>query len=264
MKKNAFTLIELLVVISIIALLIAILLPALSSARKLARINQCLTQVRGFGQGIMAYEADYGHVPAVAARARNSSFQAQSPTYMEVVLDEGYYDVSDQNLAKVCPLVYSDTTDYQNSQGITNDGIFSYSMNAHLGGWLQSPSGGNGVFYDLEPGNTSEVDEPSNTALITERQFPGTIFSAGDRRRVFARTWRDTGIAHIEQTLGSGNVISGAFFPHRVGTSALAFVDGSARLEKGTMNDVGLLADGSDWEDDGLILDYAGQVPGAD
>ena len=56
--RKAFTLIELLVVISIIALLIAILLPALSGARKAAQKIQCASGLHQLSIATAAYAAD--------------------------------------------------------------------------------------------------------------------------------------------------------------------------------------------------------------
>jgi prepilin-type N-terminal cleavage/methylation domain-containing protein len=63
--RKAFTLIELLVVIGVIAIVIAMLMPALGKAREQARRTQCLSNIRQLGIVLHAYAADYAEFPAV-------------------------------------------------------------------------------------------------------------------------------------------------------------------------------------------------------
>lgn len=80
MKHRGVTLVELLVVVAVIGLLIALVLPAVQSAREAARRTQCSSNLRQIGIALSSYSGREGTFPtALAAPADLQSSLVRSP-----------------------------------------------------------------------------------------------------------------------------------------------------------------------------------------
>jgi prepilin-type processing-associated H-X9-DG protein len=175
MRRSAFTLLELLVAFSIIALLIAMLVPAVQYAREAARRAQCASHLHQIGIAMHAYHGDHAQFPpgssggAFALHTTLLPYVEQSDLYNHVNFSLTCFAAENTTIRVTAITLFACPSD-PSAHLRESDGTVASNYAGNFGTGVV-PNGYNGVFRHLRAGGISAKDVSdglTNTAAVSE------------------------------------------------------------------------------------------------